>query len=120
MKHPKYEGLVVPAMCSGEKRYFGITAIRQGNDYIFSWAFKISESALKSEGFDKNSVHGNVFNSEKYPGCPYCGRKNWVSCGRCGTFVCAADDVKYFKCPKCGNEGDVVVCDDFELSGQGL
>lgn len=120
MKHPKYDGLVVAAMCGNERRHFGITAIRQGRDYVFTWAFRLSEGSLKREGFDKNKVKGNVIMSEKFPGCPYCGRKNWVQCGACGKFVCAADDIKYFKCPACGNEGEVSLSESFDLSGSGI
>ena len=118
MKHPKYEGFVIVAHCSQCKRPYGITVAKQGKDYLFKWSFKLTDKAAKSEGFDQNKVSGNIFNSTGFPGCSHCSNHSWVQCGGCGSFSCYAGEGR-FKCPVCGNEGEVTTSDNFDLKGGG-
>lgn len=120
MKHPKYEGFIVKGMCSRQKKYYGITTIKRGNDYYFTWSFKTTEKALKSEHAEKNNVHGRIIHDEGFPGCPYCGRTDWVRCGVCGTFVCYDSEATLFECPACGNSGGISHFEEFDLSGSAL
>ena len=118
MKHPKYDGFAIIAHCSQTKRPYGISVARDGKDYVFRWAFKISEKAAKNEGFDQNKVSGNIYHAEEFPGCPHCHNQSWVQCGGCRSFVCYSGEGR-FKCPVCGNEGEVSVSDKFDLTGGG-
>lgn len=117
MKRPKREEMVVVATCQQTRRIFGITAQRIGKDFVFKWAFKMNPEVAKHEGFDKTKVSGNIFNDEEYPGCPYCGAQSWFKCGKCGRFVCMDNNQEIVRCPECGNEGNVVITDNFDLSG---
>jgi hypothetical protein len=117
MKHPKRDDMVVMASCQQSKLPFGITVHRAGKVFEFNWAFKISASSAKREGFESNKVNGNIFNANTYPGCPHCGATSWFQCGNCKRFVCMRPDQKIVKCPVCGNEGEVYAAEDFELSG---
>ncbi len=117
MKHPKRDDMVVMATCQQTKLPFGITVHRIEKDFQFEWAFKISASSAKREGFEKNKVSGNIYTSRDYPGCPHCGATTWYQCGRCKRFVCMKPEQKIVTCPECGNSGGVVVSDNFDLSG---
>lgn len=117
MKHPKRDDMVVIATCQQSRLPFGITVRRVGKEYEFNWAFKISESSAKREGFDRNKVSGNIYNASTYPGCPHCGATTWFQCGKCKRFVCMRPEQKIVRCPVCGNEGEVSVADSFDLSG---
>ncbi|MBM6865530.1 hypothetical protein H6A66_10185 [Bacteroides caecigallinarum] len=117
MKRLKREEMVIMATCQKTKRTFGITAQKEGNDYIFKWAFKLNAGTAKREGFEKNKVSGNIINSNEFPGCPHCGAQSWFQCGKCGRFVCMESDQKIVRCPECGNEGEIVYSDKFDLSG---
>lgn len=117
MKHLKRDEMVVIATCQQTKNPFGITVEKIGKDFEFKWAFKINPNSIKREGFDRNKVSGNIYMSEEYPGCPHCGAKSWFQCGNCKRFVCMRPDQKIVKCPDCGNGGEVVTADNFDISG---
>lgn len=121
MRNPKYEGMVVLGHCSRAKRPFGITAVRYGREWAFTWAFPLTEKVAKSEGFDQNAAKGDIVHTEDYPGCPYCHTKAWVQCCQCHRFLCYTDDGSdYFKCPHCGIEGGIDRnVTEFDLSGGG-
>lgn len=120
MKRPKRDEMVIMAACQQTKRPFGITARREDRDYVFQWAFKLNTETAKREGFEKNKVSGNIFNADEYPGCPHCGAQTWFQCGKCKKFICMSPEQKVVRCPLCGNEGEVVVADNFDLNGGDL
>lgn len=120
MKRVKREEMVIMATCQQTKRPFGITAKKEGGNYIFYWAFKLNPTTAKREGFEKNKVSGNIFNAEEYPGCPHCGADTWVQCGQCKKFICMSRGQKVVRCPECGNEGEIEYADNFDLSGGDL
>lgn len=120
MKRLKREEMVIMGVCQRTKRPFGITARKEGRDYVFQWAFKVSTDTAKREGFETNKVSGNIFNAEEYPGCPHCNAQTWFQCGKCGKFVCMSTEQKVVRCPLCGNEGEVAISDKFDLSGGDL
>lgn len=120
MKHPKRDDMVVMATCQQSGKPYGITVERRGRDFHFVWAFKLSASSAKKEGFDRNKVSGNIFDAAEFPGCPHCGAETWFQCGKCGKFVCNRSNSTYGKCPSCGNEGSIEVADNFDLSGGAL
>ncbi len=117
MREPKRNEMVIMASCQQTKLPFGITVRNVHNNYEFYWAFKISQSSARKEGFDRNKVNGNIFNSAEFPGCPHCGAISWFQCGKCRKFVCMRPEQKIVKCPECGNEGEVYVSDNFDISG---
>lgn len=117
MKRPKRDDMVVMATCQQTRKAFGITVRRIGKDFEFIWAFKINPGSAAREGFNKNKVNGNISNAAEYPGCPHCYATTWFQCGKCSRFVCMNPDQRVVKCPECGNEGEVVVADKFDLNG---
>lgn len=120
MKQLKRDEMVVMATCQKTKRTFGITAQRQGKEYVFTWAFKLNAETAKREGFERNKVSGNIINGEVFPGCPHCGAQSWFQCGKCKRFVCMSPEQTVVRCPECGNEGELIYSDSFDLSGKDL
>lgn len=57
-------------------------------DWWRTWSFPMKKTQAKSEGFDKNSVKGNMYATEEYPGCPYCGTFGFVQCNTCHKITC--------------------------------
>lgn len=72
------------AVCEETKQPFGITVdLIDPRRYKFVWAFKIDKERAHREGYDEHSVTGSVELDPDYPGCPYCGTKQFYIC-RCG------------------------------------
>lgn len=103
------------AMCPQHRGLFGITVDEIcHNQYSFVWSFKLDERRAKSEGFEQQSVNGSVVMEPDFPGCPYCGAKTFVFCGKCGAISCY-DGHGTSKCPKCGFVSRVEVADSFNI-----
>lgn len=110
----------VLGMCSRVNQPFGMTVDPISRSQMkIVWAFKISADKARREGYDKTSMRGSVVFDDEFPGCPYCESHDFYVCGNCGTVVCFNNE-EHVKCPKCGNESDVVVSDEINLSGGGM
>lgn len=110
----KKNAVVVMASCHKSKKPFAIRSEQRGKPWYFTWAFKLSEKMMKSEGFDKETIRGEINIDINYPGCPYCGARTFFQCGKCQRIVCMYGDEKVVKCPECGNEGDLAYVDEFD------
>lgn len=107
------------AVCADHKKPFGITVDCIGpRRYKFVWAFKIDAAKAHREGYDANAVTGSIEYNSEYPGCPYCGSKQFYVCGRCGKVVCYHGE-KTVTCPDCGNTADVEIVEELNLKGGG-
>jgi hypothetical protein len=112
---------VVLCKCSRTKGVFGIRLEERDGDWLRTWAFKIDERKAKREGFEANTVTGSMNADAGYPGCPYCGGQGFIQCG-CGKTSCDGGVFKYdsntkFTCPWCGNSGELVNVNSFDVSG---
>ena len=87
-------------------------------EYKFVWAFKIDQEKAHREGYDAKTVRGGVTIDKDYPGCPYCGAKNFYTCGSCGCVVCYHGE-EAVTCPKCGFHGEITKVDAIDLRGGG-
>ena len=109
--------------CYHTKKTFGVTVDPTSEGFKMVWAFRMSERQGKKEKYDNNHVHGKVFIDDNYPGCPYCGAKNFTSCleecGGCGHVSCYDGSYNHMICPWCGEEYDLVEGTEFDLSGGG-
>ncbi|ACV21454.1 hypothetical protein [Slackia heliotrinireducens] len=115
------EKTVVLSKCASCGQLFGITMERIGGIWHCVWAFKISESMAHFEGYGDEPVSGNIFVSDEYPGCPYCGNMGWVSCGDCKKLTCYGAEIgSDFTCAWCGHSGATEAADSFELRGGGM
>lgn len=110
------EAFAVMAVCENTKMPFGITVDRIGNrQYKFVWAFKIDREKAHREGFDVHSVTGSVSLDSEYPGCPYCGSKQFYICS-CGKIVCYHGQ-QIATCPECGASGELSSVNEISMKG---
>lgn len=114
------EATVIMATCRKGNGVFGIRAEKIKRDWHFTWAFPVSEQSAKREGYDSTTVKGNIIVDDEYPGCPYCSSKSFVQCGGCKKISCWDFADSIFKCPICGDQGEVCTVDSFDnISGGG-
>ena len=113
------EATVIMARCRQSKRPFGIRVEKRTDGIWYcTWAFKLEEKAAAHEGYSNMMVSGRMALDSEYPGCPYCGAMGWFSCGACGRLTCQGSET-HVKCSWCGNAGETVASDTFDLRGGG-
>lgn len=113
------EAAVIMQMCSRNKRPFGVrTQKMEDRDWWRTWSFVIDERRAQSEGYDITPVQGNLYATEEYPGCPYCGSYNFVQCNKCRKISCWNKETR-MTCPWCSNDMNNIVTatEKFDLSG---
>ena len=118
MEENRREATVVAGKCANAGKTFGIRMEKTDGVWHCTWAFKISDTAARNEGYDSERVSGKIDVNEEYPGCPYCGTKGWFSCGKCGKLTCFSGE-EIVTCGWCGNSGKTVSSDTFDLKGGG-
>lgn len=109
---------VVMARCKRSKMPFGIRVEKKQDIWYCTWTFKLEERTAKNEGYDTVSISGQMALEEEYPGCPHCGSMGWFKCGACGRITCQGDET-IVTCSWCGNQGETVMSDRFDLTGSG-
>lgn len=117
--HISPEAFATMGMCEENKKPFGITIDPCGRDLKFVWAFKIDKEKAHREHFNGKKVNGSISLDENFPGCPYCGSKQFIICGKCGTISCYHGQ-KQFTCPSCGAHGEVTTVDSIDIKGGGF
>lgn len=111
------EAFVVTAICDESKKTYGITVDSEGlGQYVFHWAFPIDSEKAHREGYDVKSVHGSVSIDKNFPGCPYCGSRDFIFCGNCGSVMCYHGQ-RRSTCLKCGCSGEVSSVEGVDLKG---
>lgn len=108
----------IMAACEETKKPFGITVEKiSGRHYRFMWSFKIDREKAHREGYDTQSVTGSVDLDDNYPGCPYCGSKQFYICS-CGRIICYHGQ-RVATCPECGQTGELTSVEEINLKGGG-
>ena len=104
--------------CSGT---FGTRIEYISGDWYRTWAFKISDSIAKNEGFDKTPVQGSLDAIEGFEGCPYCGTYGFVQCGQCKKLTCWKSGDTSVVCGWCNRKmSNIVSSDSFDVSGNNM
>lgn len=99
---------------------FGITVDKVSNgDWKLVWPFKIDRDKAKREGFTEKQISGQITLDPDYPGCPYCGSKEFYVCNSCGNVACYHGK-EYVTCPHCGNKGQIISVEKVNLKGGGF
>ena len=114
------EAFAIMAMCPETRNTYGITVDAAGSGhYVFHWAFPVDRDRAHREGYDVKHVRGSVSSDIDYPGCPYCGSKNYLFCGNCQSVLCYHGQSRV-TCPRCGFSGEVSTIDSVDLKGGGI
>lgn len=112
----KKEATVALCKCKETHKVFGVRFEKVSeNTWKYTWAFKIKESSAKREGYDNTVIEGDILPDKDYPGCPYCGSKYFVVCGKCNSLNCNIFDGEMFECEWCGYKGELS-----EYTGSGI
>lgn len=113
------EANIIMQKCSKSTKTFGVRVqLMNDGDWWRTWSFPMKKTQAKSEGFDKNSVKGNMYATEEYPGCPYCGTFGFVQCNTCHKITCWNSESSIV-CKWCSNKmGNIVIATDkFDIFG---
>ena len=113
------DAAVILAKCYKTKKMYGKKRKKMNDgDWWRTWAFPIDEKRAHGEGYDTTIVQGNMYHTEEYPGCPYCGTKNFVQCNKCRKLSCWNGETR-LTCLWCGNDMNNIATatEKFNLSG---
>ncbi len=112
------EANIILFKCSRQSKYYGVRVQKVNDDWVRTWAFKISEKNAKKEGYDQQPIRGNLYATDEYPGCPYCGLKSFVQCNACNKISCWNGESS-LQCVWCGNQMSNIVTatDEFDVDG---
>ena len=113
------DAAVILAKCYKTKKMYGMRSQKMNDgEWWRTWAFPIDEKRAHGEGYDTTIVQGNMYHTEEYPGCPYCGTKNFVQCNKCRKLSCWNGETR-LTCLWCGNDMNNIATatEKFNLSG---
>ena len=105
---------VISAICSRNKKMYGITIDKTTSGYSLIWAFPLTKQQASKEGFESTAVCGNIEADVNYPGCPHCGSKQFYVCNNCKSVVCYHGE-EHVVCPTCGIQGEIIRVDKIDL-----
>lgn len=107
--------VIVPAKCQHSGKMFGIRTEKKNDGWHMNWAFELPEDEAERENIGEETVSGRVIIDPEYPGCPYCGGKGFVHCGKCGKLSCWDEEEVSFSCHHCGHTGEIGMnADEFD------
>ncbi len=108
---------VILMKCPEAKLSYGVRVEESHGDWLRTWAFAVPPERAAHEGYDKTSVTGSLNYTSEYNGCPYCGSKEFVICGRCGKLSCWNREER-ISCGWCGLTGNITRTEeDLSVSG---
>ena len=110
---------VTLAKCPRSKDLYGMRIEERENDWVRTWAFKISEQKAKHEGYESEKKSGSMQPTPEYPGCPYCGAMGIAQCS-CGKLFCWRSETGTAVCPWCGQKEEYHAVKSIEVEGKGL
>ena len=109
---------VILSRCKDKKHLFGMRVQEHNGDWVRTWAFPIQEETALQEGFDKVQIQGKLNVTDEYPGCPFCGSKEFFVCGKCKKINCYYGE-EITTCRWCGSSADTKGADNFDVTGGG-
>ena len=111
------EARVILSRCLNDKKLFGVRVEKRKNDWVRTWAFKISEQIAKNEKYGSEKINGSFNEADDFAGCPYCGARSFVLC-TCGKMSCW-NGQNQITCPWCGKSSSVQTASNFNFNSGG-
>lgn len=94
---------VILAKCTRQPTTYGIRIQSDdGETWLKTWAFPVDMNRARREGYGQDQISGYYFVDESFPGCPYCGAKQVISCNICHRASCWNGETE-MDCAWCGN-----------------
>ncbi len=106
--------------CGKTNELYGVRVQQmEDRDWWRTWSFKISSQFAISEGYDRNQIQGNLYATDEYPGCPYCGTDSFVQCHSCRKISCWSHE-RSLRCTWCGIQMENIstATEKFTMTGQ--
>lgn len=80
---------VILQKCTRARKTFGVRIQElEDGEWYRTWAFPIDEKRAGREGYDRTQVMSKLPAPQNYPGCPYCGCRNYFYDHNCGKISC--------------------------------
>ena len=104
------EATVAVCKCQEAGEIYGIRFEKTGMfQWKYTWAFPMKKGSARREGYDSTVITGEIKPDMEYPGCPYCGTKTFVVCGKGGKLGCEIVVDGHYTCGWCGRRGVIVM-----------
>lgn len=116
----KKEVKIFVCRCQKTKQLYGIRIEKINGTWYRTWAFKMTENQLKHENYGNETISGAFPASSTYPGCPYCGNKNFAQCFCCNHIGCASFSDKTYTCLWCGDSSELQLVESLDISADGF
>ena len=95
-------------------KLIGVKVEKHNGDWLRTWAFKIDEKEAKKEKFDDTIIEGSFYETETYPGCPYCKSHSFFICGTCKKINCYNGE-KEATCNWCKITAETNIVNNFKI-----
>jgi hypothetical protein len=99
------EAQIILSKCCRHNKTFGVRVEKRDNDWVRTWAFRISEASAMREGFDRTKITGSLYAFSEFPGCPYCGDRGLFLCA-CGKASCFDGKSRSVFCHWCNTKAE--------------
>ncbi|MCL2086119.1 MAG: VWA domain-containing protein [Oscillospiraceae bacterium] len=63
------------AKCPNTKKIYGVRVEERRSKWYATWAFPIKPETARREGYVENDFPSDLKYDSKFPGCPYCGKR---------------------------------------------
>ena len=95
------------ARCARGEGAFGLR-FESGDGLVWhaTAAFSLPGAEAQRAADRATDIDGRFQIGRQYSGCPICGNKSFARCG-CGKLACWDGETRLFRCPWCGNAGQL-------------
>lgn len=99
---------IILCKCAKVHKFYAMRTEEAPDDkWNINWAFALSDKIIKAEKYEETTIKGYFNLTKDYPGCPYCGNKNFFSCGICKKLTCWDGITKTVECAHCGKISEI-------------
>lgn len=112
----KVNANIVLAKCRTQDELYGMRVEERDGDWMRTWAFPMNQEMADREGFSRMALSGSFYETEEYPGCPYCGGSRFIVCAECKKISCYHES-EGGVCRWCGYTAEVETVETLNVEG---